>query len=177
MQAEIWKEIPGYEGLCEVSDLGRVRTMDRQKHAGAGRYYTLPGRIRSIRYDKDGYCLVTLTDATGSNQTHKVHRLVAQVFDREPLADEEINHRNSKRDDNRAENLHWVSHTDNIRDSYTRRVGPRRKSIVALPLSAAVGFWFPSVSDVKKLGFNRNSVHQCLSGEWGSYNGFTWRYL
>lgn len=177
MKDEIWKAIPGYAGFCEVSSAGRVRTLDRLKHGGGGRFYTLRGRIRALRLDKDGYCLVTLTNGAGDNETHKVHRLVARVFHREPAVGEEVNHINANRSDNRSSNVEWSSHGDNIRDSYTRRLPPSRKAVVADRESSAVGFWFPSISAVKTLGFNRNAVHLCLSGSQQKHRGLMWRYV
>ena len=105
---EVWKEIKGCESKYEVSDTGRVRSMPRNK-SGLGRPYPL---IMKQSSDKDGYMTVSLR-VGGKSHRHRVHRLVAGVFikneDKKPL----VNHKNGIKDDNRVENLEWVTASEN----------------------------------------------------------------
>ena len=105
---EAWKEIESYESKYEVSNIGRVRSMPRNK-SGLGRSYPL---IMKQSSDKDGYMIVSLrTD--GKSYRHRVHRLVAGAFinneDKKPF----VNHKNGVKDDNRVENLEWVTASEN----------------------------------------------------------------
>ena len=76
---ETWKPIPEYEGLYEVSDMGRVRSLDRVvKHARYGPQ-ALKGRILSLRTGGDGYLMVSLYK-DGESKTTKVHKLVKNTF-------------------------------------------------------------------------------------------------
>lgn len=105
---EVWKEIEGYESKYEVSDIGRVRSMPRNK-SGLGRSYPL---IMKQSSDKDGYMIVSLR-VDGKSHRHRVHRLVAGAFikneDKKPL----VNHKNGVKDDNRVKNLEWVTASEN----------------------------------------------------------------
>lgn len=100
---EHWKDIDGYDGLYQVSDLGRVRSLKFGKT-----------RIRRAIKDKDGYLFVDLWKY-GKQKTVKVHRLVAQAFI--PNDDDtktQINHRNEVKSDNRVENLEYCTPQYNI---------------------------------------------------------------
>lgn len=105
---EVWKEIEGYESKYEVSDIGRVRSMPRNK-SGLGRPYPM---VMKQSPDKDGYMIVSLR-VGGKSHRHRVHRLVAGAFikneDKKPL----VNHKNGIKDDNRVENLEWVTASEN----------------------------------------------------------------
>ena len=97
---EVWKPVPGYEGLYEVSNYGRVKSLC------AGRWRK--EMIRRLVADKDGYMTVCLKK-DGTVKNLKVHRMVAFAFIPNPQQFPEINHRNELRYDNRVENLEWCS--------------------------------------------------------------------
>lgn len=120
MYAEIWKSIVGYEGLYEVSDLGRVCSHDRTVFNQSGPY-ELAGRVLKTRIDRDGYVLVTLT-SDGVAKTFKVHRLVLGAFaPRDDASDFEVDHRNGLRSDNRLRNLRWATVSQNRFNIHTVR--------------------------------------------------------
>jgi hypothetical protein len=94
--AEKWKAIKGYEGLYEVSDLGRVRSLKRA---------TTSGKVLKGVPDKDGYIYVSLSK-NNIKRRYSVHRLVAAAFIQNDNPQKTvINHRNEDKQDNRAENL------------------------------------------------------------------------
>ena len=100
MDQEIWKDIDGYDGIYQVSNFGRVKNV---------RY----NRLLKLGHNEKGYVRVTLTK-NNKCKTLKVHRLVAIAFISKPSKDEEINHINNIRDDNRVSNLEWCSHRKNM---------------------------------------------------------------
>ena len=121
MKNEIWMDIPHYEGLYQVSNFGRVKALERKRVNHTGGEWIQPECIMSISYTTDGYEKVSLTDANHNRKTERIHRLVALAFVPNPLNLPEVNHLNCVRDDNRPENLEWVTHAEN--NAYTSKYG------------------------------------------------------
>lgn len=82
MEKECWKDVKGYEGLYQVSTLGRVKSLPRN---------TTHGKILKSIVDKDGYLYVNLYN-NGYRKKMKIHRLVAQAFIPNPQNKPEVNH-------------------------------------------------------------------------------------
>ena len=114
-----WKDIKGYEGIAQVSNNGEVKVFERTYIQKNGRKRTFPERIVKGSNDGHGYLIVGLSDSSGINKTHRVHRLVAEAFIPNPEGKEHVNHINSWRDDNRAENLEWTTAGENQLHAYT----------------------------------------------------------
>lgn len=107
---ETWKPIYDFLGLYEVSDLGRIRSLDRIIVNSNGKHLRHRGRIIKQFVSNNGYMHVTLMNI----KTIRVHRLVANAFI--PLIEGKnvINHKNSIRTDNRVENLEWCTQSENL---------------------------------------------------------------
>lgn len=105
---EYWKDIPNYEGLYQVSNLGRVKSLPRK--------YVLKEKILLFGWKKNGYSIVRLATG-GSLKTKTVHKLVALCFVDGYFEGAIINHKNYDRKDNRAENLEWVTYKQNFEHS------------------------------------------------------------
>lgn len=114
MPKEIWKDIPGYEGLYQVSNLGRVKSLDRtikQKDAHGGHcLFHYKERLLKIAIATDGYGRVSLAN---DGRSHSVHRLVAQTFIPNPENKPMVNHINGNRADNNVSNLEWCTNQEN----------------------------------------------------------------
>lgn len=101
---EIWKDIKDYEGLYQVSNIGRVRRLKG--------YYCKNDKIIKSRYDKDGYLQICLSK-NNKTKFFRVHRLVACAFIDNLENKLYINHINGIKDDNRVENIEWCTASEN----------------------------------------------------------------
>lgn len=114
-QAEQWRPIPGYEGHYEVSDHGRVRSLNRTVHRSDGRLRRINGRVLSPYRDKSGHLYVALS-VNRVQRTHLVHRLVLLAFVGACPDGMEACHWNDNPEDNRLDNLRWAPRRDNNLD-------------------------------------------------------------
>jgi hypothetical protein len=112
--AEIWKDIEGYEGKYQVSNLGRVKSLQR-KVWNRYTWHDLPERILK---PKKGYCyaVVTLCNGNGKTKNHYVHRLVAYAFLYN--VKEQVNHIDGNKLNNHLDNLEWVSQSENMKHAH-----------------------------------------------------------
>ena len=117
MEQEIWKDIPGYEGLYQVSSLGRVKSVSRVVVGKDNKIHTLKERILKPQDEHNGYLIVGLCK-NGVAKMTLVHRLVAEAFiSNVDLFATTVNHKNEIKTDNRVDNLEWMSGADNTRYS------------------------------------------------------------
>lgn len=113
---EIWKPVVGYEGIYEVSDQGRVRSLDRIVAHNSGRTQRVYGKAMSVNRNSRGYMNVGL-HKNGTLKTGAVHVLVLQAFVG-PRPDGQVcRHLNGNPIDNRLANLAWGTHSENQYDS------------------------------------------------------------
>lgn len=109
----MWKDIEGYEGYYRISDSGEVLCLERYIQKSNGVIQKRNERLARIFFDKDGYQNVKLSK-NGKSKTFKVHRLVAFAYVDGYIAGKEVNHKDCDRINNKAENLEWVFHKENI---------------------------------------------------------------
>jgi len=116
LETEEWRAIVGYEGIYEVSNLGRVRRVKPGKH-------THVGLIRRPSPNGAGYLTLGLwRDGQGSGYI-AVHELVAEAWIAPRPPGHEVNHKDGNKRNNRPQNLEWVTRGDNFRHAY--RLGLR----------------------------------------------------
>lgn len=123
MEEEIWKPIVGYEGRYEVSNMGRVRSIDHINYTH-NRFNEcvshVKGRILKLGNNR-GYKHVRLSLPNGIYKIFLVHRLVAESFVPNPLNRPQVDHINTNPSDNRASNLRWTNQSENLLNEITRK--------------------------------------------------------
>ena len=181
---EIWKDIENYEGKYQVSDLGRVRSLERDIYYQNGTIHHLKEKMLVQRIDKYGYMRVNLY-LNGKIKTILTHRLVAEAFIPNPENKPQINHRDEVKTNNVVENLEWCSAQENV--NYGTRTAravqnhkypklgnhPKAKAIFCEELNKE----FDCITSAgKELGVNRVSISQACTGKLKTAGGFHWKY-
>ena len=111
---EEWRDIKGYEGYYQVSNLGRVKSLERViAHPITGKT-KLKGAVLRLSSHSGGYKSIGLS-LNGNVGRYYVHRLVAQAFLSSKENKTEVNHINGIKVDNRAINLEWCTRIENER--------------------------------------------------------------
>lgn len=182
---EVWKDIKDYEGLYQVSNLGRVKSLDRivyQKNSfGNIQKNIYKGKILSLFEDKDGYLRVNLKKDKKMKQ-YGVHVLVANTFlninkfkymEYEDLSKIDINrlqinHKNENKKDNCIDNLEFCT------VAYNTNYGSREQKIIQLDLSGKIiKVWDSRKKASKELHISRNTINEILRGHRQDINGYT----
>lgn len=114
---EIWKDIQGYEGLYQISNYGRVKSLERIVRKSNGVLQPRQERIMAKRVSTDGYYIAKLS-RDGHSKSIAIHRLVASHFIPNPNNLPEVNHKDFDRTNNHVDNLEWCTHLDNIKYSW-----------------------------------------------------------
>lgn len=160
---EEWKELEGTRGLLEVSSEGRIRSRMRD------------GRILKQQIDKKGYCRVAVT-ILRERKYFKVHRAVASAFVPNPLALPQVNHIDGNKQNNRADNLEWVTNIQNshhaMENGLWRNVfaasaktnDARKTPIISIDCLTGERMRFESVSSAERF-FGSRHISDVLNGK------------
>ena len=109
---EIWKDVRGYEGVYQVSNLGNVRSLDRRAiNHKSGTTRIVRGAVMNPWDNGNGYLVVTLQDKRKRKNCY-VHRLVAEAFIDNPEYKPIVHHRDTNRRNNKASNLQWMTEAE-----------------------------------------------------------------
>ncbi len=116
---EIWRPVFGYEDRYEVSNAGRVRTIERtgSRPGKQGRIFKVDQKIRTPAKGPRGYLSISLCK-DGINKSFILHRIVAIAFLPNPECLPQVNHKNGIKHDNRIENLEWNTASQNVKHTF-----------------------------------------------------------
>lgn len=118
---ETWKSIKGFDGLYEVSNTGRVRTLKHRIVRNNGRVLDIPQREIKGSKDTKGYYQVELKKE-GKRNIKFVHRLVAETFIENNENKQQVNHKDGNKENNDVSNLEWVTCKENIHHAWKNQL-------------------------------------------------------
>lgn len=183
---EIWKDILGYEGYYQVSNMGRVKSLDRDIIYSNGRITKTKGKILNGFIKPKGYISV---DLYKNNKRAKfyIHRLVAFAFIPNPDGKEQINHLDENPENNCVNNLEWCTckenlnygnHNKNLSNSSINNPSKSRR-ILQFDFEGNFIKEFPSAKEVERqLNLFATGIIRCCRGRYGvkQCGGYKWKY-
>lgn len=183
---EIWRAVSGYENYYEVSNLGRVRSVDREFIDKIGRRQRRKSTILKQNTGNTGYLAVSLSK-NGNIKLFTAHRLVALAFLELDEFRNEVNHRDGNKLNNHIENLEWVTSRENSLHAYANGlithinegVGhPTFKGeIIATCLATGKEIVMHGKADIERKGFDNCAVYNCVNGKRNTHRGHTFRRI
>lgn len=178
MKEEIWKDVKGYENIYQVSNTGKIKSLN-YNHTGRE-------KIMNPSVDKDGYQRVCLRK-NRKFKNFRVHRLVAEAFIPNPNNLSFINHKSEIKTQNNVENLEWCdAKYNNNYGTRKERVaekqinGKKSKPVLKIdPISNEIVAEYPSLREVQRqLGYSKGNISKCCNNK-PKYNtayGYKWKY-
>ena len=185
-----WKPIKGYEGMYEISNNGKVRSLSRWDNKGK----RVRGRMMKIYIGTHGYQIVDLCK-NGKRKHYQLHRLMAETFipntDNKPC----IDHINTIKTDNRIKNLRWVTRSENMLNELTRKHNSEgqkgkklteehkkkvkensslKKSTLCIETNE---IYFSAREAGRQTGICHVSIIACCNGRIKSAGGYHWKYV
>ena len=163
---EIWKDISGYEGLYQISNLGNVKSLN----------YSRTGKERILKpgTDKDGYLLVTLYK-NRNKRPFKIHRLVAKAFIPNPDNKSDVNHKDENKTNNCVDNLEWMTRMKN--NNFGTRNERISKSVLQFTKNGEFVKEWPSATQIKiELGFDQSNISDCCNEKRKSAYEYIWKF-
>lgn len=190
LNGEVWKNIPGYEGVYQASTFGRIRSLDRYfTRSTDTKPYWKEGRIMKQVLNNKLYCMVGLCDSSHNFTYHLVHRLIALTFIPNDDAENKncINHiKEYETWNNRVENLEWCDAKYNANYGTGSQRGAARmtktkQSQVPNVLQFdqfgdLIGEYSCCADAARKTGFPQSSINKCCNGIFTHCRGYIFRY-
>lgn len=163
---EEWVDLPGYEGLYQVSKTGYIKSLPRKGTQGG---------IMRGHLDKKGYVIITLRK-DGVQSSKRLHRLIAETFIPNPDNLPEVNHRNENKVDNRVENLEWCTSAYN--HEYGSRTSRAAQSCGKAIVCVETGVKYQGAKwAATELNLDPSAITKALKNPNRTCGGCHWKYL
>lgn len=180
---EEWKDIPGFEGLYQASNLGRIKSLERFKKGKNDCLVSVKERILKPRIDRYGYYQVVLCK-NSIKKAYLVHRLVFEAFNGSIPEGLQVNHINEIKTDNRLENLNLMTCKENINWGKRNKTvsikltnGKKSKPVLQYDLNDNLVKEYPSIRQVEReTGFANQHISACCKGKLKQAYGYIWKY-
>lgn len=179
---EIWKDIKGYEGLYQVSNLGRVKSFPRKGTHVKVEHILVPSK------NHKGYLSVNLRKE-GKANFFSIHRLVAQTFISNPNNLAQVDHIDDNKENNNVDNLQWISNEDNMKKAWLTGARSKEKTykrgkentcariVNQYDLNGQfIKKWYCIRDIQRELGFDNRNISACCRRKRPTAYGYIWRY-
>ena len=177
-EKEIWKDVIGFEGLYQVSNLGNLISLDRTVACKHGGKLSFNGVLKSTRLCGSGY-LVSDLYKNGVQNTVMIHRLKAIAFIANPENKKTVNHRdgiktNNGYNEDGDDNLEWATSSENNNHAINTNLR-KTKPVIQLSMRGDFISRFESGADaVANTGTRASGISKCINGHLSMCNGFRW---
>lgn len=174
---EEWKDVKGYEGLYQVSNLGRVKSLARYKKNNLGSKSLIGEKILKQSKNNRGYCRIHLCK-DAHKKAFSVHRLVADAFVPNPKNFTDVNHKDENKENNRADNLEWCDYEYNINyGTHNKRISLTKGCVVqAFDKNGQLVMEFHSMCEAeRKTGIPQQNISRCVNGKCKTAGGYVWK--
>ena len=178
---EIWKDVVGYEGLYQVSNLGRIKSKYRVitihekrgiKERPQKEIYVIPTK------DKKGYYRTSMC-VGNKHICPLVHRVVAQAFIPNPYNKKEINHIDGNKENNKVDNLEWVTHLENMQHASKNGLMPKKlraRPVYKIKDGKILKRYISICEASRQEKIHRASISSVARGKQKTCGGYEWRY-
>lgn len=178
MNNEIWKDIPDFENYYQISNYGRVKSLERKILRKNNSIYSQREHIKKLTTNKNGYFYVTLMK-DDKIKTSLVHRLVAQAFIPNPNNFPEVNHKDENKKNNCIENLEWCTniYNENYGTGKIRAGKLHSKAVIQYSDDNNFICKFSSGVDAEKItNIDNASISRCCYGKQHKAGNYYWRF-
>lgn len=192
---EIWKNIYGYEGKYQVSNLGRIKSLSRKRWNGFT-YANKKEQILKPRLNQHGYLHVCLYDGNRNSKDVEIQRLVAQAFISNPNNLPCVNHKDENPQNNKVLNLEWCDYhynnnygNHNLKLSLTRQKKKYKsiaikngrkasKAVAQFDLNGKqLHIFFSQSEAARETNSMQDGISRCCNGKCKSHNGYLWKLV
>lgn len=194
---EVWRDVKDYEGYYQVSNKGRVKSLDRKVKGKNNSTITKKSMIRKLQTSHKGYKVVRL-QKQGVAKHCQVHRLVLQAFRGNKNNKPQVNHIDCNKTNNDINNLEWATAQENmdhaktnnllgefskkrlesVMDNLKKAQQSRRRKVRQMNKKGEVVGEFTSIVEASEMtGTDGSKITMCCRGDRKTSNGFRWEYV
>ena len=171
---EIWKDIPEYEGLYQVSNLGNVKSLNRYVKTCGNATRFVEEKILTPTIDNTGYYVVSLWKNNLHTRPH-IHRLVIEAFVPNLENKPQVNHIDGNKLNNCVDNLEWCTASENGIHAYKTGLNKSKRCVYQYDLDGNFIKKWESIKEANNY-YKTSHISECCKGKRNQTSGYIWRY-